>query len=255
MELKTKFEEIQGERDLKDITELDLDKVKAHNFEGLPNELPEVIVINASGLGLENLNGLPSLPKLHTLDLSENKLTGAVLHLIGEKCPSLEQLNLCGNEIVDIDSLKALLNAKSLMTLDLLENPITNVENYRDEVFKLFPKLQYLDGYDANNEEIDISINEGESASDGEIEDEGDDDEEEEEVGESASDGEIEDEGDDDEEEEEVGLSYLDSSKCLEEDDDSPDFDIKGKKETATRKRKADTTDEASNEKQAKGDA
>lgn len=100
MELKNKFEEIQGERNIADITSLDLDQVKSKSFDGLPDELPEVLVINAAGLGLENLNGLPSLPKLQTFDLSENKLTGAVLGVIGEKCPALEQLNLCGNEIV-----------------------------------------------------------------------------------------------------------------------------------------------------------
>jgi len=222
MELKIRFEEIQGERDLKDITDLDLEKVKAQNFEGLPDELPEVLIINASGLGLENLNGLPNLPKLHTIDLSENKLTGAVLGKIGEKCPVLEQLNLCGNAITDIEGLNNLLNIKSLLTLDLLENEVTKTEDYREKVFELFPNLRYLDGYDRNNEEIDIgSLASGESAELIEDEDEEDD-------------------------EEEVGLSYLDSSKCLEEEDDSPDFE-----EKLSRKRKNEGKDvEESAEKQ-----
>ena len=32
---------------------------------------------------------------------------------------------------------------------------MTEVENYRNHVFTLVPKLKYLDGYDRNNREIE----------------------------------------------------------------------------------------------------
>lgn len=115
------------------------------------------------------------------------------------------------------------MNIKTLATLDLLENEVTKTENYREEVFKLIPHLQYLDGFDVNNEELFVDSEGAESDDEEDVE------------------------GDD--EEDEVGLSYLDSSKCLEEDDDSPDFEAK------SRKRKAEGEDEATSEKQAKGDA
>jgi Leucine-rich repeat (LRR) protein len=99
MELKEVFEQARGDRDIKDLIELDLEKAKCATLDGLPDELAELTIFNASNLGLENLNGLPLMPKLHTLDLSENKLKGESLKVLIEKTPALEQLNLCGNLI------------------------------------------------------------------------------------------------------------------------------------------------------------
>uniref|UniRef100_A0A914XXM6 Uncharacterized protein n=1 Tax=Panagrolaimus superbus TaxID=310955 RepID=A0A914XXM6_9BILA len=223
MELKEVFEKACDGRDIKEITELDLESAKSANLDGLPEELPELAIFNASNLGLDNLNGLPMMPKLHTLDLSENKLTGDALKVLIQKTPGLEQLNLCGNQIKTIDELKILSDVKSLLTLDLYENDVTQAANYREEVFKLMPKLRYLDGYDANNEEIEVS-----------------------EADSNAEDGMSDVEDGDDDDVEEIGLSYLDSSKCLEEEDDSEDFQEK------PRKRKAGPSDDAPEEKQAK---
>lgn len=99
MELKEVFEEAKNGRELSDIIELDLEKAKCATLDGLPSELPEINTLSASSLGLTNLNGLPQMPKLHTFDLSENKLKGEALKELATKCPALEQLNLCGNEI------------------------------------------------------------------------------------------------------------------------------------------------------------
>jgi acidic leucine-rich nuclear phosphoprotein 32 family protein A/C/D len=223
MELKEVFEQARGDRDIKDLIELDLEKAKCATLDGLPDELAELTIFNASNLGLENLNGLPLMPKLHTLDLSENKLKGESLKVLIEKTPALEQLNLCGNLIETIDDIKILTGVKSLLTLDLYENKVTQVPNYREEVFKLMPSLRYLDGYDANNEEIEVS-----------------------EADTNAEDGMSDVEDGDDDDVEEIGLSYLDSSKCLDEEDDSEDFQEK------PRKRKAEASDDAPQEKQAK---
>ena len=66
--------------------------------------------------------------------------------------PQIMTLKLGGNKIKTIDELKCLVSQqkrittlqtvlKNLTNLDLIDNDITKVENYRDKVFALFPKL------------------------------------------------------------------------------------------------------------------
>ena len=58
-----------------------------------------------------------------------------------------------------------------LKNLDLFNCEVTNLENYRDKVFEYLEGLQYLDGFDRNNQEADEDEEE-----DGDVDD---DDEEE----------------------------------------------------------------------------
>lgn len=37
---------------------------------------------------------------------------------------------------------------KNLKSLDLFNNEVTNMDNYREKVFNLIPSLRYLDGYE-----------------------------------------------------------------------------------------------------------
>lgn len=46
---------------------------------------------------------------------------------------------------------------KNLKNLDLFNCEVTNVENYRDEVFGLISSLKYLDGYDREDKEAEDS--------------------------------------------------------------------------------------------------
>lgn len=40
---------------------------------------------------------------------------------------------------------------KNLKNLDLFNNEVTNMDNYREKVFNLIPSLRYLDGYEITN--------------------------------------------------------------------------------------------------------
>lgn len=60
--------------------------------------------------------------------------------------PKLTHLNLSGNKIKDLETLKPLENFKNLEVLDLFNNEATCVENYRDKIFAMIPSLKYLDG-------------------------------------------------------------------------------------------------------------
>lgn len=82
---------------------------------------------------------------------------------------------------------------ENLKSLDLFNCEVTNLNNYRENVFKLLPQLTYLDGYDRDDKEAPDSDAEGYV--------EGlDDDEDEEEYDEDAQ---VVEEEEDEEEEEE----------------------------------------------------
>lgn len=63
----------------------------------------------------------------------------------------------------------------ALKSLDLFNCEVTNLNEYRDNVFKLLPQLTYLDGYDKDDKEAPDS--------DGEVYAEGLDDDEDDEEG------------------------------------------------------------------------
>lgn len=61
-------------------------------------------------------------------------------------CENIKSLNLSGNRIKDIDELLPLANLNNLEVLDLFNNEVTTVQNYRQKVFDIIASLKYLDG-------------------------------------------------------------------------------------------------------------
>ena len=78
-------------------------------------------------------------------------------------------INSSSLHIAAFNPQKKLANLKSL---DLFNCEVTNLNDYRDSVFKLLPQLTYLDGYDMEDREA--------SDSDGEVDGDGVDDDEDE---------------------------------------------------------------------------
>merc|ERR1712150_20419 len=100
------------------------------------------------------------LPNLQKLELSDNRISNGLIVL--KDCPKLSHLNLSGNKIRDLEALEPLKSFDSLTHLDLFNNDICNLDDYRSKVFKLLPSLKYLDDADADeNEEDDDSDGEG----------------------------------------------------------------------------------------------
>ena len=141
-----------------------------------------------------------------------------------------------------------------LTHLDLFNNDICNLEDYRTKVFKLLPNLKYLDDTDADDNDEEESdegedgVNGAEEEDDGEGEDDDDDDDDEE--GE-----EEESDEEDDEDEGEMTLSDL-YNKKLDDDEDGEDFvedgeeeedddEIDDEDEPSTKKPKVDNSGDA----------
>ncbi|KAM9363341.1 acidic leucine-rich nuclear phosphoprotein 32 family member B isoform 2-T2 [Symphorus nematophorus] len=184
-----------------DVRELVLDNCRSFEgkFEGLTADFVNLEFLSLINVNLITVSNLPKLGKLKKLELSDNRISGG-LDVLAEKLPNLTHLNLSGNKLKDISTLEPLKKLDNLKSLDLFNCEVTNLNDYRESVFKLLPQLTYLDGYDMEDREA--------SDSDGEVDGDGvDDDEDEEGEEEEDEDGEEEDfdeEEDDEEDEEEV---------------------------------------------------
>lgn len=135
-------------RDLKsaEVRELILDNCRSATLEGLTDQYEELEVLSMINVGLTTLKGFPSYPKLRSLELSDNKLTSDLEYLKG--CPNLASLKLCNNRFSDTKGLEPLKLMKELRSLDLIECPISEKENYKDDVFGVVGQLTFLDGID-----------------------------------------------------------------------------------------------------------
>ncbi|CAI9619152.1 unnamed protein product, partial [Staurois parvus] len=137
-----------------DVKELVLDncRSKEGKIEGLTDEFEELEFLSTINVCLSSVANLPKLNKLKKLELSDNNISGG-LEVLAEKCPNLTHLNLSGNKIKDLSTIEPLKKLGSLKSLDLFNCVVTNLNEYRENVFKLLPQLTYLDGYDRDDKE------------------------------------------------------------------------------------------------------
>uniref|UniRef100_H3CVZ7 Acidic leucine-rich nuclear phosphoprotein 32 family member n=1 Tax=Tetraodon nigroviridis TaxID=99883 RepID=H3CVZ7_TETNG len=137
-----------------DVKELVLDNCRSNDgkIEGLTDEFEELEFLSTINVGLTTVAHLPKLNKLKKLELSDNRISGG-LEVLAEKCPNLTHLNLSGNKIKDLSTIEPLKDLGTLKSLDLFNCEVTNLNEYRDSVFKLLPQLTYLDGYDKDDKE------------------------------------------------------------------------------------------------------
>lgn len=226
-------------RPAEEIKELNLDNCRATQIEGLNDDFVNLESLSLINVGLTTLKGFPNLPNLRKLELSDNRIPGGLNNMSG--CPKLTYLNLSGNKIKDIETLEPLKSFSELKNLDLFNCEVTTLDNYRDKVFEFLEGLQYLDGYDRNNDEAEEDEDDdgevdgedgADDGEDGEVEEEvssDDDDEGGEEDGvvdvdDSDDDDADDSDGDLDDEDEEVGLSYL-AKDDISDDEEGEDFE------------------------------
>ncbi|XP_022224092.2 acidic leucine-rich nuclear phosphoprotein 32 family member A isoform X1 [Drosophila obscura] len=133
------------------ITELNLDNCRSTSIVGFTDEYTALESLSLINVGLTTLKGFPKLPSLKKLELSDNRISSGLNYLTTS--PKLQYLNLSGNKIKDLETLKPLQEFKSLVVLDLFNNDATQVDNYREKIFKMLPSLNFLDGFDCNDEE------------------------------------------------------------------------------------------------------
>uniref|UniRef100_A0A8C1Y3P5 Acidic leucine-rich nuclear phosphoprotein 32 family member n=1 Tax=Cyprinus carpio TaxID=7962 RepID=A0A8C1Y3P5_CYPCA len=154
MDMKKRIHLELRNRTPSDVKELVLDNCRSNEgkIEGLTDEFEELEFLSTINVGLTSVANLPKLNKLKKLELSDNRISGG-LEVLAEKCPNLTHLNLSGNKIKDLSTIEPLKKLESLKSLDLFNCEVTNLNDYRENVFKLLPQLTYLDGYDKEDKE------------------------------------------------------------------------------------------------------
>ncbi|XP_069722770.1 acidic leucine-rich nuclear phosphoprotein 32 family member A isoform X2 [Phaenicophaeus curvirostris] len=243
MDMKNRIHLELRNRTPSDVKELVLDNCRSYEgkIEGLTDEFEELEFLSTINVCLTSVANLPKLNKLKKLELSDNKISGG-LEVLAEKCPNLTHLNLSGNKIKDLGTIEPLKKLENLKSLDLFNCEVTNLNDYRENVFKLLPQLTYLDGYDRDDKEAPDSDAEGYVEG---LDDEEEDEDEEEydddaQVVEDEEDEEEEEEGEEEDvsgEEEEDEEGYNDGEVDDDEDEEEPD-------EEQGQKRKREPEDE-----------
>ncbi|XP_067258852.1 acidic leucine-rich nuclear phosphoprotein 32 family member B isoform X2 [Chanodichthys erythropterus] len=223
MDMKKRIHLELRNRTPSDVRELVLDNCRSNEgkIEGLTAEFVNLEFLSLINVGLLSVSNLPKLGKLKKLELSDNRISGG-LDVLAEKLPNLTHLNLSGNKLKDISTLEPLKKLDHLKSLDLFNCEVTNLNDYRESVFKLLPQLTYLDGYDMDDREA--SDSDGEADGDGVDDD--DDEEGEEEEDEDGEDFDEEEDEDEDEDEVEGEEDDEDGSGEDEEEDFGQDGEV-----------------------------
>ncbi|XP_042172946.1 acidic leucine-rich nuclear phosphoprotein 32 family member A isoform X2 [Oncorhynchus tshawytscha] len=247
MDMKKRIHLELRNRTPSDVKELVLDNCRSNEgkIEGLTDEFEELEFLSTINVGLTSVSNLPKLNKLKKLELSDNRISGG-LDVLAEKCPNLTHLNLSGNKIKDLSTIEPLKKLETLKSLDLFNCEVTNLNDYRDNVFKLLPQLTYLDGYDKDDKEAPDSDAEAyvEGLDDDDDSDEVDEEEEEDEDEDAPPRKEEDDDDEEGEEEEEEDLSGEEEEEEL----DGKESDEDNEEEERGLKRKRDLDEEAEEE-------
>ena len=217
------FEEVTKNRKNKNnilfqIEELLLDEIftadkLTEDHKNTLEKYTSLIHLTLNSIGLTSLENFPKLENaqivskylkyftnLIQIELNGNKLKGDDLEILLKNCPDLYKIKLEHNLIENLDNLKCLANYK-IKKINLEGNPLTsNNANYRDELFKLVPSLESIDGIDKDGNQVESTLYNEE----GEEEDDDANYEEGEEDGDFSDDGEGE-EGEDKDDDDEDG--------------------------------------------------
>jgi len=88
------------------------------------------------------------------LELNDNRLTGEELKKLSIYKDSLNKLKVSGNQISKLEDIAVLKDFEHLMHLDIDENPIAKIEDYRNKIYAALPNLNVLDGKNKDGESI-----------------------------------------------------------------------------------------------------
>jgi len=104
-------------------------------------------IFSLNNTKLTSLNNLPNFEILSEIDLSDNFIKGEELLKL-TKYIHLKKIRLANNNIKHYEDVKCFNCFRNLYFLDLSENPINNISNYKKRIFELIPTLAFLDMQD-----------------------------------------------------------------------------------------------------------
>lgn len=104
-------------------------------------------MLTLNDCGIKSLENFPHLPRLIRLDLVFNEITGESLEYLRHS-KHLQTLMLGANKIEKLEHLAPLKTMKKLLQLDLINNPVSRLPGFRNEVLTQFPSILILDTLD-----------------------------------------------------------------------------------------------------------
>ncbi|KAL3143061.1 hypothetical protein ABBQ38_003336 [Trebouxia sp. C0009 RCD-2024] len=233
------------------IDKLELDqKCRAATIQGL-EKFTNLVTLSLGSVNLTSLENFPQLPKLQSLLLTDNRISGGLEALTAAKLDQLTELDLSNNRLASLPAFKPLAGLKSLQALHVQANPAEkSVKGLRQALFTMISALQYVDDIDRfdkerpaleeeddDGDEYDDEEEDPEEPEDDDSEEANDDAESFEEQGEGAGEGGADEQGgggfgdnneddeDDDDEEDAVGVQYDVEDPEEEEEDGDEDED------------------------------
>ena len=144
--LKKKYPE-----DKEEIKEIIIDAYQIKEFSQKEKEyLQKFKKINLFSLNMTqliSLDNLPHFPILSEIELSDNHINGEELYKLTIYI-HIKKISLANNNIKNYEDIKCFNTFRNLIFLDLSENPVNNINNYRKKLFDLLPTLVFLDMQD-----------------------------------------------------------------------------------------------------------
>ena len=107
--------------------------------------------LNMSYCKLNSLENLPNLPNLTRIVLNDNLLDENEFIKL-KKYPLLSEIFFANNKVKDYKIMKDMSSMRDIHLIDLSENPVCDIKDYRKNIFEIFPKLIFLDRLGKNNE-------------------------------------------------------------------------------------------------------
>jgi acidic leucine-rich nuclear phosphoprotein 32 family protein A/C/D len=94
----------------------------------------ETQFLSLNSTQLKTISRLPTLQKLDRLELNDNRIgsSDSLLDTLPALYANLRVLKLSNNQIKSIEEVKGLAACEHLESLDLTNNPICQIENYKD---------------------------------------------------------------------------------------------------------------------------
>jgi Leucine-rich repeat (LRR) protein len=137
-------EEGEDPIDPKEFDKLVLDQVEIKNFskedQAYLEEFTEARFFGMNMCKLTSLENFPNLKTIIRLELNENHLKGTELkHLTGIE--ELSTLKLANNQISTFEEVEQLKTLTNLVNIDLQENPVQKLADYKTKMFEMFPEL------------------------------------------------------------------------------------------------------------------
>ena len=174
---------------------------------------------------LKSLNNLPGFPNLTKIELSDNYLSGEEISKL-KIYQKLKKIKLANNKIKNLNDIKILSKFKELTFLDLSENPINSIYDYKREIFRIIPSLNFLDMEDKEGKNYSDYEEEEDENEEKEFEEEEEKDEESFIINEKEENENEEEEKEENEEEEKEDKEIKDNKKVKRDNDDINDEDI-----------------------------